>query len=332
MNDYLVIGGGISGITFAKQAAARGLNGLILEKSRGLGGRMSTRRVTLDSGEEIAFDHGAQFFTLRNSLTKEILIEQIHRSEILQWHTEITHADYPRSIKKSERWIAPQGMSSLVKSLAEGLPIKTESKVIGVKYNPGSEFWEVITESHEIFQTKMLVLSCPIPQALALVPELKSVGPLSSADYRPCVAVMLARREDFKVGKQGARWGSYRDSIEWICDNKAKGISKTPSLTVHMSEDFSRKNQELSDSDLIQKVRRMLNSLGEGEMLYEAVHRWRYSQPLSPSWEIPYFEKNGLVLVGDGFTGGRIEGALQSAYRASLDLLPHRQKSAMIGG
>ena len=54
-----IIGAGIAGITVAK-AVQDIADVIIFEKSRGLGGRMAQRRRT-----GYAFDHGAQYFSLR---------------------------------------------------------------------------------------------------------------------------------------------------------------------------------------------------------------------------------------------------------------------------
>ena len=59
--DCIVIGAGISGLFAANRLQTEGLEVLVLDKGRGLGGRMATRRIS--SG---VFDHGAQFFTVKN--------------------------------------------------------------------------------------------------------------------------------------------------------------------------------------------------------------------------------------------------------------------------
>ena len=58
--DAIVIGAGISGLAAATELAKAGCRTIVLEKSRGIGGRMATRRV----GPAVC-DHGAQFFTVR---------------------------------------------------------------------------------------------------------------------------------------------------------------------------------------------------------------------------------------------------------------------------
>ena len=58
--DAVIIGGGIAGLSAAGELVASGRRVVVLEKSRGVGGRMATRRV----GDTVC-DHGAQFFTVR---------------------------------------------------------------------------------------------------------------------------------------------------------------------------------------------------------------------------------------------------------------------------
>ena len=61
MNDpILIIGAGLSGLAAAQTLHTLGESVLVVEKARGPGGRMSTRREQL--GEHaVSFDHGAQF-------------------------------------------------------------------------------------------------------------------------------------------------------------------------------------------------------------------------------------------------------------------------------
>ncbi|MBN1666669.1 MAG: NAD(P)-binding protein, partial [Anaerolineales bacterium] len=56
--DTLILGAGMSGLMAANRLQQAGVETLLLEKARGVGGRMATRRF----GGGV-FDHGAQFFT-----------------------------------------------------------------------------------------------------------------------------------------------------------------------------------------------------------------------------------------------------------------------------
>ena len=60
MKTVAIIGAGLSGLTLAN-ALSPIANVTVFEKSRGVGGRMSTRRAA-----PYEFDHGAQYFTAKS--------------------------------------------------------------------------------------------------------------------------------------------------------------------------------------------------------------------------------------------------------------------------
>ncbi|MFA6245022.1 MAG: FAD-dependent oxidoreductase, partial [Candidatus Hydrogenedentales bacterium] len=68
--DCIVIGAGISGLLAARTLRDSGKTVVILDKARGVGGRMATRRIG-----ECVFDHGAQFFTA----TDPKFVEHVNR-------------------------------------------------------------------------------------------------------------------------------------------------------------------------------------------------------------------------------------------------------------
>ena len=56
-----IIGAGISGLTAARMLTDAGIKVTVFEKSRGVGGRTANRRSEYGS-----FDHGAQYFTVKD--------------------------------------------------------------------------------------------------------------------------------------------------------------------------------------------------------------------------------------------------------------------------
>ena len=58
--DVLVIGAGMAGLIAAAELQRAGRRVLVLDKGRGVGGRLASRRIG-----EASFDHGAQFITAR---------------------------------------------------------------------------------------------------------------------------------------------------------------------------------------------------------------------------------------------------------------------------
>ena len=59
-----IIGAGLAGATTARTLVDAGADVVVFDKSRGVGGRMATRRAPHDAA--VTFDHGAQYFTARD--------------------------------------------------------------------------------------------------------------------------------------------------------------------------------------------------------------------------------------------------------------------------
>ena len=59
--DILIIGAGLAGLSAANALQAAGHDVLVVDKGRGLGGRLAGRRI-----DNASFDHGAQFMTTRD--------------------------------------------------------------------------------------------------------------------------------------------------------------------------------------------------------------------------------------------------------------------------
>ena len=62
----IIVGGGITGLITATILQRRGISVTVLDKGKGIGGRMATRRVSLDDSIEVVFDFGTHFFSVKN--------------------------------------------------------------------------------------------------------------------------------------------------------------------------------------------------------------------------------------------------------------------------
>ena len=80
----VVIGAGISGCVCAWRLAQEGHSVTLLEKGRGVGGRMATRRM-----EGARIDHGAQFFTVRDPRMKRLLQIWQREEAVTPWYDRI---------------------------------------------------------------------------------------------------------------------------------------------------------------------------------------------------------------------------------------------------
>ena len=68
----VVIGAGVAGLMAAQSLVKNGHDVVVLDKGRSPGGRLATRRI-----DDATLDHGAQFFTVRESSFESHVAEWI---------------------------------------------------------------------------------------------------------------------------------------------------------------------------------------------------------------------------------------------------------------
>ena len=116
MKNIAVIGAGITGITLANLLQKK-VNLTVFEKSRGVGGRMATRRA-----EPYQFNHGAQYFKIENKEFRDFLYPLMKNKIIIPLktkHIEIFNKQVIKSIKMDNKkyYTAETKMNTVVKNL-----------------------------------------------------------------------------------------------------------------------------------------------------------------------------------------------------------------------
>ena len=107
----VIVGAGISGLLIARVLHDSGARVTVLEKSRGFGGRLATKRV----GDAV-FDQGAQYFTVKDPR---------FAAWVEKWEREGLVSLWPGG-ERHRRYIGRPSMTSVAKALAEGLDVKRE--------------------------------------------------------------------------------------------------------------------------------------------------------------------------------------------------------------
>jgi len=120
----------MAGLTCAQQLKQAGYRVVVLEKSRGVGGRMATRRL-----HNTFADHGACYLTPKCDRFRTF-VKQLLETGILSVWTHVVHEmgpdgslKTPPSKDHSPRYIAPGGMTTIAKHLANGLDIRLNQRV-----------------------------------------------------------------------------------------------------------------------------------------------------------------------------------------------------------
>jgi renalase len=296
----IIIGAGISGLSAAKILTEKEHQVTVLDKGRGAGGRMSTR--TIDNAKA---DHGAQYFSVKTP-DFQVLISSLQSKNITAaWHL---------AQRENVRYVGAKGMNTIPKSMALGVDVRVNEKVILIENNT------VKTESGNSYPFDNLIITIPIPQVLDLFQNSditfseKDKTVLDSIHYEPCIAVMAVLKVQTQIPSGGIILEN--QPVAWIADNFQKGITEIPTVTLHASVEFSDK---YFDDDLRRVGEEMLSSVNQyvksENILSFQTHRWKFSNA-TKRYAQPFYqiENQNIFLAGDGFGIGNVEGAFLSGY------------------
>lgn len=301
MKSTLIVGSGITGLILAWRLTKQDGAGkvLVLEKSRGVGGRLATRRTDV-----AVFDHGAQFYHLQPP------IESWHAT----WIKSDVSAEWDTSDNR-KKYVGRRGMTGLAKDLATDLDILLNTKVLHL-HRDGMQ-WTVHTDTGKDLKSDRIILTCPLPQSVELLRTSRlPVHPtLEAVSYAKALVLLI---EDATSAKWSALNTGYLElnsqGVQSIADQFSKGISPTSAWTVTMTPGFSEEFFELTDQEILSEAERRLKQL-DPSLRYSrcTLKKWRYSHPLK-SHRVPFHSPQpGLFLSGDAFGGPSINGAIFSA-------------------
>lgn len=295
--DYTIIGAGLTGLSLASDLMQNFPEAQIqiIEKSKGCGGRMATRRT-----EHFKFDHGAQF--IKRSDISQRWIEFWEKENILQkFSSDTIDAVCGRS-----------GMTQLAKSLGHNLNIQYESKITELIWN--ESFWILKNEVQQQLKSQNVILTAPLPQSLELLnhSNLKFNSELSKLNYAKAIVVLIESTDESDLDLtylENEGFGLFS-----VCSQKAKGFSAKAAWTVTMSPPWSEYIFDQPDNIILEKACEIIQNKFP-HLKMEKVHlkKWRYSHPLV-TWP-HFFEplQTGLYLAGDAFGGPSLLGALRSS-------------------
>ena len=319
MTSIAVIGAGMAGLTVAAGLRDRA-NVVVFEKSRGLGGRMATRRA-----EPYAFDHGAQYFRARSPEFRAFLREYSERGIVRSWHARYVELHRSRKLS-SEQWsdedpcyVASPGMNALAKALAEELDVRLSTRVANVRRFAGK--WRLRDEhERDLGDFDWVIAATPAPQAADIIPAtFEYSGALRKIRLSGCFTLMLGFAEPL-----GLRWDAARihdADVSWIAVNSSKPgrHSESFSIVAQSTNDWAEAHIEDAPEAVLQHLQSEISEItgaDAGCAEHRALHRWRYANVGNEESELTLVDdKNRLAACGDWCIEGRVEAAYLSARR-----------------
>ncbi|MGK7884788.1 MAG: NAD(P)/FAD-dependent oxidoreductase [Crocosphaera sp.] len=299
-NNVVIIGGGISGLIAANVLKNNGIKTTIIDKGRGIGGRLATRRIR--HSEEITgvFDYGMQFFTVRDATVEKWLARWLAEGVV----TEYSHQDIDPEITY---YRGVESNRSLGKYLAKDLDIHLQTRAITI--NKSDSGWKVATENGQSFEGDSLILTAPVPQSLTLLENSGIALPsliksrLEQVVYYPRITILALLEELSLIPASG--WLTVNNScLASIACNHKKGISPQGfAVTIHSTPEFSHEYLNKDDQIIAEKLFDFASSWLGSKVINYQVHRWRYSHPKTVYGEefLAVDNPSPLIFAGDAF-------------------------------
>ncbi|MDO1582207.1 NAD(P)/FAD-dependent oxidoreductase [Rhizobium oryzicola] len=315
-HSVAIIGAGIAGL-----ALARRLSGFaevtIFEKSRGTGGRMATRR-----GEHGSFDHGAQYFTIRDPAFHDALEPMLDNGTVQAWSEPLHRMGADGQVEKLEdrspRFVAVPSMTALAKSWASALNFQTETQIRKISGEPRR--WLVETEDERFGPFDWVISSAPAPQTAALMPfKEPEQAMLREVRMNGCFTMMIRLPDDVLLPFNACQ--VEHDRLSWIGANNSKPErDAAPCIIVHANNEWAQTHLDSAldqvRENMLAALTTILPNLPLASAMNVALHRWRYAsveQPLGEAFLLD--EDRQLAACGDWCMGNRVEAAFISGHR-----------------
>jgi renalase len=350
MTDVAVIGAGMAGLTCAQQLQQRGYNVVVVEKSRGLGGRLATRRLA-----QTHADHGVRCLEIQGDLTRS-LIQTLEAQGVLHGWTDRVYTlarsgDLVPSADMQPRYATRDGLTSVAKFLGQDLTIRRHQR--GTAIAPTTDrTWKLALDPNSLdpnssdppnssLTAKVLVVAIPAPQALTLLEPLTGLpsdilAAVRSVIFDPCITTIAtfatADSDGMKLSYPAIECPDDAE-LAWIAIDSSKQLQPQQTAVILQST-AAFAHIHLESPDLRSVGQQMLARAAE-ILSWQAVpidlqvHRWRYAFAAQP-YSQPLLHTNAplpLICGGDWCGGTNLEAALRSGISCAAQAVHYLEES-----
>ena len=333
-----IVGAGMAAITCARTLVQAGHRVTVIEKSHTVGGRMATRNSAFGT-----FDHGAQYFTVRDARFAQALQTtpktckpwSANTVRVLDSHGMVAAAALPA---REAHLVPSPGMNALVKEWAAPLlNVEVKTRVIAIEVDAlNTKQWQLRTTGtddtvHVYSGFDAVVLAIPSPQAQALLATCKKGAALgqkiSKVTVEPCWTLMLAFPQAMQpnMWTLGPQWNAARSThhrVAWLARESSKpGRGPIERWTVQASAAWSQEHLQDDPKRVQAKLTKAFTEITgiRAEPSHVDTQRWLYAKTGTPLGKSHLWDaKAGLGVCGDWCLGHRVEDAFVSGLELAL--------------
>lgn len=298
-----IVGAGMAGLSCADRLVSGGHRVSLFDKGRGPGGRMSTRRMMTPQGEA-QFDHGAQYFTVR---------DPAFMAQVARWSASGVAAPWPAAGMGA--WVGMPAMNAVVRDMASVHEVAFGWHVRGLVRKDGAWWLTGDRQGTETFQAgpfDAVVVAIPPEQAAAIVAlhDLALASTALAARSQPCWTGMYAFAAPLPTDQDIVRHAAL---VHWAARDGAKpGRSGMETWVVQAGPQWSADHIE-DDAGIV--AAQLLDGLEQAlaiampEPVAATAHRWRYAMSTGSDLGALWGEQSQIGVCGDWLLGPRVENA-----------------------
>lgn len=335
-SEVIVVGAGVAGLSCAGLLHQRGIDVLVLEKSRGVGGRCATRRI-----HRAPVDHGLAFYHGDDPDFLDAL-RAVEPAGPFPWPL-LVHGEgapcQPRAFLHSQERLAfDAGVSSFPKHLARGLRIDLETRVTGLSL-AGKQV-TVGTASGRVYTAGALVLAVPagqVPDLLATLGEADAThlgtanALLSGISMVRCLTAMAAYPTGTPVPDWEVCYPRESDILQLVSlDSAKRKTSEQPVFVFQARPHWSRTHWDETTDGWTSAVLQAGEAICGDRVsrpVWVDTHRWRYARltggdSLTAPLAIRLGNGGVIGVTGEAMAAdGGVQAAWQAGRRMALELL-----------
>jgi renalase len=311
MNKISIIGSGFSSAVLSKNLKEK--NVLIFDKSRGPGGRSSTRRV-----EHVGvFDHGLQFICPKKKEFK-LFLKQHLTSFVKEWDGEFILFEENKKIEK-KKYIGKSGNNDFVKKLISS-NVHYQKELLSIEKK--DKKWLLEFKDNSKQECEKLILTIPLEQCkkiiLPLNLDLEVIGSME-----PNLTAMIAFDKSLGISANGYRFEK-NFILGWAANESSKIRSENNSnlelWTLQSSLFFAQKKFQDYRSNKEEVINLMVGeflnlfNIKNTKIVHKDIHGWLYAfKKENFSHKFYWNEEINLGICGDWMCGSKAEDAWSSA-------------------
>lgn len=300
----VIIGAGLAGATFSHLATQHQLPTMIIEKSRGTGGRAGSKR--LECG---GIDQGASILGFSDDDLTDVREHLLEHNVLQRWQSG--YVGMPR-------------MSSISRFLSANAELVTETKVQHIERSHDG-YWLLRDDSYQpIAKAEYVMIATPALQASMLLSTIPHTSTLLLQANRAGANtlsqwVMWLRTSQSDAAPLQTSVHPYLETLIKDSDKPGRERQDDDLWVVQASPEWSQTHLDSNKSDIQAALKEAFSSIIDSE-IYEVgePHRWllgRQAMPVSSSsflWDNQF----NIGLIGDWLCQGDAEGAMLSAQYA----------------